>query len=145
MPISQIDKQTYEEYLKSRGVKDKKDGGLEKPVDLIYWCVEDIISKNNKVDLVEKYYEYIFLVALNKLEENMEYKDAVIVQESVSPSNIDIVLLTMFENSKYLEAFLIGVAFGYTKLCMSLGIEADESHIKFALLPSIILNNKKTN
>lgn len=129
MLLTEEQKQKYLAYLENRKKGNKTLDDSTKlsiePTDLICWCVDDIIKKNNQKEENDDYYQYILEYSFNNLHTHLEKKDIELYSAFISEEELDKFYISILSLPKYVQTFSLSVIFAYMKLCFKLGIESN--------------------
>jgi|GEM_PF-7061415 len=140
MPITEAEKQKLTTFLKERKTIESLEKYLgEEPEDYIYWCVQDLVLKSKETTEIDNYYNYIFFTALEKFEKQLDFTDALMVKDLLDTENIDIILLELLKEPKYMITYFQCLSFGYVKLCKNLELEINSSLAEYGLAISTLI------
>jgi hypothetical protein len=124
--MAKTPKERYEEYLSTKTQKPQTHEGF---VGLL---ITDIVGKiTEKLDsnLLE---DYLTQSGLSFVEKGMIEEDVQLIKSEKNEDELAEMLVSAFENPEYMKSFIIGMIYGYVKLCNSFDIEPEESFLKIA-------------
>jgi hypothetical protein len=124
--MAKTPKERYEEYLSTKTQKSQTHEGF---VGLLIADITAKITKKLDTNLIEN---YITQSGLSFIEKGMIEEDMELITSEKNEDELAEMLVSAFENPEYMKSFIIGMIYGYVKLCNSFDIKPDEAFLKIA-------------